>query len=426
MGSWWNIKIGQAEAPIWGKNYVSDQLMLVFRDDDRVASSPDSMVYAAPAGVLRDRLAVQGFSSQRVRDLAIQLFSEDDEDDARNSWPEGWETFPTASSIVDAMASRRGQSAAAGLPPLREHPMNAFLYYKWEHLKECYDDPRFALSLALLRTRASTVVQLDLTDLVASGYMASNEYPHRDARSRLAQSVAASGPVIVITEGASDACWLRRSLEVAAPSVSHLFKFLDFDTYRAPGGTDRVVSLTKGMVSADVMNRIVAVLDNDTAGRAGARQLAGLELPGRVIVVNLPHVSYATEYPVLGPEGVGVADVNGRAAPIEFMFGDEVLRQPSGELYPVRWHSFIESENAYQGRLSDAHKREVGQRIERALFPASGQAVNEQIFDGCGRLSKMLINAAIPFTHLPASEKSILSSWWRNDELREARMTFRP
>ncbi|KQY61438.1 hypothetical protein [Nocardioides sp. Root140] len=422
MGSWWNIKIGRADAPIWGKNYVSDQLMLVFRDDDRVAIDADSMVYATPAGVLRERLALQGLSSQRVRDLAVQLFDEDDEDDDRNSWPEGWDTFPTASSIVAAMTSRRGQAAAAGLPPLRRDPAMSFLYDKWQYLKECYDDPRFALSLALLSTRSSTVVKLDLSDLVVSGYMASNEHPHRDARTRLADSVAASGPVIVITEGASDSRWLRRSLEIAAPSVAHVFKFLDFDSYRAPGGTDRVVSLTKGMVSADVMNRIIAVVDNDTAGRAAARQLAGLELPGRVVVVTLPTVPYAARYPVLGPEGAGLTDVNGRAASIEFMFGIDMLLQDDETLYPVRWHSFMESENAYQGRLSEAHKREVGRRLDQVLAPAAEGVVSLQISEGCARLSKMLIDAAGPLSHLPASERSALSSWWRNDDLRNVRL----
>lgn len=428
MGSWWNIKIGKADAPIWGKNYVSDQLMLIFRDDDRVVSGPDSMTYAAPAGVLRDRLSLQGFSSERVRDLAIELFSEEDDDgdDPRNAWSEGWESFPTAASVVDAMVSREGQSVAAGLPRLRENPRDSFIYDRWEYLKECYDDPRFALSLALLRARASTVVRLDLSHLVSGGYLALDESPHRDARSRLAEAVAASGPVIVITEGSSDTRWLRRSLEIAAPSIAHLFKFLDFDTFRAPGGTDRVLALTKGMASADVMNRIVSVLDNDTAGREAARQLNDMKLPDRVSVVTLPDVQYATQYPVLGPEGIGIADVNGRAAPIELMFGVEVLRQKDGGLYPVRWYSFIESQSAYQGRLSDAHKREVGQRIDAALSCAAGDAAGKQIRDGCERLSKMLIDAASPLTHLPASEKSALSSWWRDDDLRKARIAIKP
>jgi hypothetical protein len=134
-------------------------------------------------------------------------------------------------------------------------------------LRKSFDDPRFALSLALTNTRAATMVTLDLTDLVLGGRMKADDLPHRDARTRMGAAVAASGPVIVIAEGASDARWLRRSLEIAAPAAAHLFESLDLAEYRAPGGTDRVVSLTKGMAAAGVMNPIVAVLDNDTAGR---------------------------------------------------------------------------------------------------------------------------------------------------------------
>ena len=79
----------------------------------------------------------------------------------------------------------------------------------------------------------------------------------------------------------------RTRLDVSVPVervgvdvlATHLFEFLDFAEYRAPGGTDRVVSLTKGMATAGVMNRIVAVLDNDTAGRVAADQLADLAFP---------------------------------------------------------------------------------------------------------------------------------------------------
>lgn len=424
VGSWWNIKIGEARVPIWGKSYVPDQLMLVFGDKDRVAVA-ESLIYAAPASVLRDRLTLQGFSSRRVRDLAIELFAEEEDIDPRDSWVGGRVHFPTPASIVDAMTTRRGQTIAAGVPPRHRAHLENFIFERWGYLKECYDDPRFALALSLIRTHSSTIVRLDLSDLLAGGYLSSDEYPHLDARTRLAESVAASGPIIVITEGSSDARWLARALEVAAPSVATYFKFLDFDTARAPGGTDRVVALTKGMVGAGVMNRIVAVLDNDAAGHAAAHQLRRLQLPDRVSVVTLPDVDYAAHYPTLGPEGMAWSDVNGRAVSIEFMFGAKVL-QPSGASHPVRWHSYIDSAKAYQGRLSDQDKRIIAERINEALFPSDDSPVPAHVEDQCRRLSSMLIGAAQTPEHLPASERSTLAAWWRDADLREARVSFSP
>lgn len=279
---------------------------------------------------------------------------------------------------------------------------------------ESFDDPRFALALSLINTHPATTISLDLSDLVLGGWMDADDKPHQDARTRMAAAVAASGPVIVITEGESDARWLRRALEIAAPATAHLFKFLDFAEYRAPGGTDRVVSLTKGMAAAKVMNRIVAVFDNDTAGRVAAQQLLRLVLPSRIAVTSLPDVPYAASYPTLGPGGHGTAVVNGRAASIEFMFGEEILRDTDGELYPVRWLSFIETANAYQGRLDSDHKAIVGRRIDQALTETGTHAISEQVLCGCRRLSKMLLTAANPDPYIPASEFSDLTSSWRS------------
>lgn len=444
MGSWWSVNVGRHAVPVWGKSYVPDELMLLFTDSDyfidrpRVdalegldvpseAPEPSTLPksatwhsrllgYAVTAGTLRTRLELQGFSSAWVGELSSAFFDDKEDDwDSPEFWPDGRRSLKDGAAITAALATRRGQAAGAGVPPdMRSHPEDHFLYEQWMSLREAFDDPRFALSLSLSRTRASTLVTLDLTDLVLGGWLTTDEMPHRDARSRMSAAVAASGPVVVITEGASDARWLRRSLEIAAPDVAHHFEFLDFAGYSAPGGTDRVVSLTKGMAAAGVMNRIVAVLDNDTAGREAARQLALLNLPSRLSVVSLPAVSYADQYPTLGPAGPEAADVNGRAASIEFMFGDDILRDTDDCLFPVRWHSFIESAGQYQGRLDIKHKNEVGNRIDRALSEAS-DAIPDQVLDGCRRLSSMLLAAADPPRHIPASEGSVLTAMWRRD-----------
>jgi hypothetical protein len=454
MGSRWQVDIGKRAAPVFGKNFVSDQLMLVFTDTDRFldhakrddlaefdrlrADDPEFAMDAPPrswhtrllgysttAGALRSRLELQGFSSERVHALSIAFF--DDElthsteyagIDQRDSWPQGQSSYPDGAAVTAALASLRGQATATAPAPSLTDPEQRFLHDQWVSLRESFDDPRFALSLALTSTRAATMVTLDLTDLVLGGWMTTDDLPHQDARTRMAAAVAASGPVIVIAEGASDARWLRRSLEIATPAAAHLFEFLDFAEYRAPGGTDRVVSLTKGMAAAGVMNRIVAVLDNDTAGRLAADQLADLAFPARITVINLPKVAYATQYPTLGPEGSATANVNGRAASIEFMFGDDILRDADGTLFPVRWQSFIVAACEYQGRLEANHKTRVGERIDQALADAGDSAMSEQVLDGCRRLASMLLAAADPPPHVPASEFSDLTGTWRSSQAR--------
>lgn len=443
MGSWWEVEVGGQPVPVWGKNYVPDELMLLFTDDDRfvdaaklsafhkfesgeaVESDLDGtteswhsglMTYESTAGVLRRRLALRGFSSDWVCQLSAAFF--DDERDERERAAES----PSGAAITAALTTRRGRATGTGVrPDPRERPEEYFLRGCWEELNDAFDDPRFALALSLCRTRASTRVKLDLTALVLGGWLTSEEHPHRQARLRMAATVAADGPVVVITEGSSDAYRLRRALEIEAPEVAHLFTFLDFDQ-RPPGGTDRVVSLVKGMAAAGVMNRIVAVLDNDTAGREAAAQLSKLRLPGQVVTVLLPDVPYARAYPTLGPSGRVVVDVNGRAASMEFMFGADVLRDRAGEMAPVRWHSFSEKIGDYQGRLDNADKTRVGKRIDHALASAADGNIAEEVRQGCARLAAALLAAAAPPERMPASEGSVLSEWWQRDPFANVRV----
>lgn len=245
--------------------------------------------------------------------------------------------------------------------------------------------------------------------------MTIEEQLHREARARMSSTVASSGPVIVITEGSSDARWLRCSLEKALPEIAQYFEFLDFAGYKPPGGTDRVVSLTKGMAAAGVMNRIVAVLDNDTAGNEAAEQLAQVKLPPHAAVVTLPAFEYANRCPTIGTEGPSTADVNGRATSIEFMFGDEILRNSDGSFFPVRWHSYNERIDAHQGRLENGDKKEAGRRIEKAISAVDSSDLSDQVLAGCRRLSEMLIRASGQPRYIPASDGSILTAAWRED-----------
>lgn len=442
MGSWWNVEVGGHGIPVWGKSYVPDELMLLFTEDDRFLDSAKAqafvededrsvdgsemgrpmswqsglMGYQSTAGVLRQRLELHGFSREWVCRLSAAFFDDQDQDwELPDPWTQRSEGFLSGAAITAALTTRFGRAAGAGVEPdPGDQPRARFLYERWMQLREAFDDPRFALTLSLCRTRASTVVRLDLTDLVTGGWLTTDERLHRDARLRMAAAVAVDGPVIVVTEGSTDAQRLRRSLEIAAPEVAHLFKFLDFE-HRPPGGTDRVVSLTKGMVAAGVMNRIVAVLDNDTAGRDAASQLSKLELPAQVAVVCLPTVPYADCYPTLGPSGPGTEDVNGRAVSMEFMFGEDVLRDGAGALAPVRWHAFNEKVGDYQGRLDAAEKGRVGRLIDEVLSAGSDGGIPDQVVQGCSRLAAMLRAAADPPRRIPASESSVLTELWRTD-----------
>lgn len=264
---------------------------------------------------------------------------------------------------------------------------------------------RFELALKLRRARNATAMVLDMTDLLLGGYLEIDELPHRTARQRYSQEVVSSGPVIVVTEGRTDARWLRTALGLAAPELEGAFSFLDFEGTSAPGGVDRIVSLTRGMAAAGVMNRVIAVLDNDAAGRAAKLQLRRSGLPGHITIVRLPDIDYARSYPTLGPQGDHPADINGHAVTIEFMFGPTLLSSTSGAgPIPVRWGGYNASVQAYQGSIDE--KAVVGARIDHALAVGAIDALDPLAAAGCRRMVTMLVQGAAAASPSMASQHS--------------------
>lgn len=144
MGSRRQIELRKRACPVFGKNFVSDQLMLVFTADDlfvdttkrdelaRLEELPADhpevgaplawhsrlMGYSATAAALRTRLELPGFSSARVRSLCTAYFDhesspnvEDGHMDPRDSWAEGRSAYPDGAAVTAALSSRRGQAS---------------------------------------------------------------------------------------------------------------------------------------------------------------------------------------------------------------------------------------------------------------------------------------------------------------------------
>ncbi len=97
-----------------------------------------------------------------------------------------------------------------------------------------------------------------------------------------------------------------------------------------------------------MQNKIVVVLDNDTAGQAALQKLGRLQMPLNIRLVRLPDLEGFRAFPTLGPSGRLTEDVNGRAVAIEsfldLAFGPRAERA-------IRWTCFNSELGAYQGEL---------------------------------------------------------------------------
>ena len=75
--------------------------------------------------------------------------------------------------------------------------------------------------------------------------------------------------------------------------------------------------MLKSFAGAGIANRIVLLLDNDTAARDAVRALRGAKLLDHYSVLHYPDIELARSYPTLGPTGLSEMDVNGLAGSIE-------------------------------------------------------------------------------------------------------------
>jgi hypothetical protein len=178
-------------------------------------------------------------------------------------------------------------------------------------------------------------------DVVEAGYVEQSElYEGLDNRDKY----------LVVTEGSSDAAILRMSLPYVAPDVADFFDFVDMSENYPFTGTGNLVRFCQGLVQINIQNRILVLLDNDTAGRNAYTRIRDLPLPPTMTAMLLPELPEFRDVLTLGPTGEQREDVNGRAIAIEAFLD---LGYDGGPEPVVRWTSYDKQLDAYQGELSD-------------------------------------------------------------------------
>ncbi|MEU3862496.1 hypothetical protein AB0F03_35060 [Streptomyces sp. NPDC028722] len=263
-----------------------------------------------------------------------------------------------------------------------------------ELFREHDEDPRTLLAALLDGQATDTIVRLDLHDLLSAGYFTRHDTVSDVALQELAVEMASSGPIIVMTEGTTDARFLQRGLQIVTPDLAGYFTFLDPDA-KAAGGAPELVKSLRAFAAAGIMNRVIALVDNDAAGRQAVKTLSSAPLPGRFKVCLLPDLDYVKDYPTLGPTGDTRYDINGRACSVEFYFGLDCLLTASGEPLPVRWTGFNNAINDYQGELVPRDKKTVQERIDQMLTSAeAGRSPLDDRWDAMRKIAQTIIAAA--------------------------------
>lgn len=231
-------------------------------------------------------------------------------------------------------------------------------------------DMNVALRLALEVWPEAQHLLYDLTDIVWQEYLDAEENCVEYALGIPAVEHQSSAKIVVLTEGKSDTEIIKQSLSLLFPHLEDYYSFMEFETGRVGGGAGNLANLVKAFAAAGIVNRTIAVFDNDTAATAALKTLSRIRLPSHIKVVKLPDRESLRGYPTIGPSGRVALDVNGVAASIELYLGEDVLRQ-DGEWTPVQWTGFDVGVRQYQGEVLD--KQGIQRRFFEKLRGASSE-----------------------------------------------------
>jgi hypothetical protein len=192
----------------------------------------------------------------------------------------------------------------------------------------------------------------DLTDLILGGYFNIDD-DFANFSSEYNKEYDPDGKIIVLTEWKTDSYFLSESLSLFYPHLEDYFSFMDFDAARVGGGAGSLANIVKSFSGAGIINKVIAIFDNDTAAHSALRSLRKAKIAKNIKIMTLPEIKILESYPTLGPTGMVLMNVNGLAGSIETYLGEQSLRNVQGEYHPIQWTGFESGLKKYQGEITE-------------------------------------------------------------------------
>lgn len=415
MGSYSELRLGSFELGLV-KNEVDPIIMTLFRETDKrvIDISPAQFTeygfdvedpeedetisivqYVCPVSVVKDRLELMGFTRE-VAEVGFKLglneeiarykeyiqrsdLFRDDLNVLQELSIEAWLTNLSEIKQRDLKPSHINSPECKEYPPLlkymlcqRGHQWYGFPGIEYRHF------------IRLLLDACANTDELiyDLTDLVLGGWIEQDKDLTNYADDLISTDFITAQRIIVLTEGITDRWILDRSLKLLYPHLSDYFRFMDFGEAKVEGGASALTNTVKAFIGAGIINRTIALFDNDTAAKAAMKSLSKIRLPENIVVLTYPNINLANNYPTIGPTGLVSMDVNGLAGSIELYLGEDVLRDSSGNLTPIQWKGYDSKLQQYQGEV--LNKNELQNKFKQKLKACEGDTTKIIEYDWTG------------------------------------------
>ena len=348
------------------EGYIPD-LATLFTESE-LRHDAESYGYISTVGELRDRLQLHGLTERRaLAELEKQV----------RVWHE---SRPSAPPAVDDLEVEL-LDARTIVSEFRRHvnrdPSESIGYEEPEEVfYELGARTVLRLALDLIEDR-SRRVRYNLDDLRGYGLLTPGTPITKRETEKRQTTIAADAPLVILTEGSSDALLLAEAIQVTHPHLVGFMRFMDFST-GAEGSAASLAKLVRSFAAAGIANRVLALADNDTAAHDALRKLKSEPLPASFRVMHYPPLPLLRQYPTLGRQisDPVLMDVNGKAGSLEMYFGRDVLTHDHA-LTPVQWAGYIEGQGQYQGAISSTEKRRAQaafrKKVKTALDHPTGR-----------------------------------------------------
>lgn len=399
MSSYGQLRVGDVLVSSL-RNGVSQELLAVFRDEmlhrrlvtadeyygsaqseEDMSEGPEHIElteFRAPGREITQRLDVLGISESAVSEWLDEVLSAPPTfDDKQVASFEIWmqEYLQKQQAFRQTLTPSGWWEALRGAPDGSRTELGT---RQWLLGEVDYSDDRYVLRACLLAFPDADVV-LDVTDLEESGWLANEpESLASTALESMRLFASAHAPLVVLTEGRTDAEFLGAALHLLFPHLTDLVRFLDYDQ-KAEGGVGHLTRMVRAFAAAGIANKVVAVFDNDAAAVDALRGLDLTALPDNIRVVRYPDTDLCASYPTLGPPTVSApsgvlmaSNVNGHAGSIELYLGQDVLTGVDGSLHPVQWGAYLSGIRRYQGTVTG--KTEIHERFRKKVERANSGA----------------------------------------------------
>lgn len=153
--------------------------------------------------------------------------------------------------------------------------------------------------------------------------------------------------ILIVTEGSSDTEIIKKCIKLLYSDIADFFDFIDMEQNYPFTGTGNLKNFVKGLSKINILNKILVILDNDTAGISVYNDIKRIDLPNNLNVITLPNYKDFDNFKCKGPQGDSLENINGKAVSIECFLDHGSI---DDEIY-VRWTGFNDKLIQYQGNI---------------------------------------------------------------------------